>query len=55
MHVKFFGVQTNSLIERSALAVIQVHGHIHLQKGHVTQLSGETDFGESIYITKEEL
>jgi hypothetical protein len=32
MHVKFFSVQTNSLIECSALAVIQVHGHIHLQK-----------------------
>lgn len=31
MHVKFFGVESNALIESSALTVVEVHSNIHLQ------------------------
>lgn len=32
MHVKFFGVKPNALVESSSLTVIKVHCHIHLKE-----------------------
>lgn len=31
MHVKFFGVESNALVESRALTVVEVHCHVHLQ------------------------
>ena len=36
MHVKFFGVKSNALIEIPALTVVEVHCNVHLQDKIVT-------------------